>query len=106
MELFEDHVYQLHFGEGPQRLRLLEHKPAGNGDLRQGQRWLLECLRRLITLGVQSGDLAPKSGVYIIEGDPPFETVTMYRLPPVSGAGVVRETWDQAQLVDWLGGPR
>lgn len=107
MELFEDHVYQLHFGAGPQRLRLLEHKPQGNnGGLRQGQRWLLECVRYLIGLGLAERCLAADSGVYVIEGDPPFETVTVHRLPAVSGANGDRVTWDQDQLIKWLGGPR
>lgn len=103
-EMQEGQIHQLHFTFGDvQRLRVLEHKPPGD-KLSQGQEWVVTVWRRLIYLGIQDGYISTASGVYVIEGCPPWEVFTITKHQEFKEPQ--SRHMKRAEFIDWMGGPR
>lgn len=69
--LFCHHSQPIVFARESGVLRVVESKLPGE-EIRRSQRETLPMLAGALELGVESGLLATTSGVYVMEGEPPF----------------------------------
>ena len=104
VEMLESQVHQLHFIYGDiQRFRVIEHKPFGGG-LSRAQKWVLPVWRKLIDLGIKDRHISTGSGLYVVEGDPPFDEVIVTKYTEHNGEE--RKNMGRDEYVGWMGGPR
>jgi hypothetical protein len=105
-EMLESQIQQLHFTFGDiQRLRVFEHKWPG-GALSTAQRWILPIWRRLIYLGIQDRHVSTASGVYVVEGEPPWDTLLVTKHLEQHADSPERQKFDRDAFLAWMGGAK
>lgn len=71
--LFSHHSQPIVYARESGVLRIIESKAPGE-DIRRSQRETLPMLAGALDLAVESGLLATTSGVYVLEGEPPYSS--------------------------------